>query len=236
MKIKIYSDLHLEFHSHIPKYLLNDNCDVLVLAGDIDSHRNIDYTLRTFAEAYKKVVFVPGNHEFYGTELHAIDSNGVEVLQPGVFTYLGVTFIGATLWSDFGSARIAELGPIASGINDFRLIHGFNLQACRTIHRKEFKFIQDASIRYPGKKVIITHFLPSYACISPRYIGSPANAYFATEHREFIESLEDTLWIYGHTHDSGDFYINKTRMICNPYGYHCRETNSDFNHNLIIEV
>ena len=27
------------------------------------------------------------------------------------------------------------------------------------------------------------------------------------------------LWIHGHTHDSFDYFINGTRVVCNPRGY-----------------
>ncbi len=40
----------------------------------------------------------------------------------------------------------------------------------------------------------------------------------------------------GHTHDSFDYNINGTRVICNPRGYSTFDANPVFNPNLVIEI
>jgi predicted phosphodiesterase len=73
MKLLIVSDLHLEFgNTYVPP---QTGYDVVIIAGDISNpaSRAVHWAKRdsTFGCA-RDVVYVPGNHEFYGT-----------VLQPG---------------------------------------------------------------------------------------------------------------------------------------------------------
>jgi predicted phosphodiesterase len=46
------------------------------------------------------------------------------------------------------------------------------------------------------------------------------------------------LWIHGHTHDSFDYTVHRTRVVCNPRGYAKAGTNENprFDPDLIIEV
>jgi hypothetical protein len=99
------------------------------------------------------------------------------------------------------------------------------------------RFIKHAYENNPGKKVIVTHFLPAEVCISPRFQGEGLlNYYFANAHDEWISTLSDTTWIFGHTHDRVDLKLGDTRLLCNPYGYFGREVNSAFDYQEYIEV
>ena len=74
MKVQLLSDLHLEWHpDFLPQYA--DGADVLVLAGDIGSYQrgsrldSDDFGLERFSprlagNAWRHVLFIPGNHEF----------------------------------------------------------------------------------------------------------------------------------------------------------------------------
>ncbi len=46
------------------------------------------------------------------------------------------------------------------------------------------------------------------------------------------------LWIHGHTHDSFDYLVNGTRIVCNPRGYARDGVNENprFDPNLLIDV
>jgi hypothetical protein len=46
------------------------------------------------------------------------------------------------------------------------------------------------------------------------------------------------LWIHGHTHDSFDYRLNGTRVLCNPRGYARDGVNENpmFDPQLVIEV
>lgn len=64
MKLHVLSDLHLEF-SDFPAPSVD--ADVIILAGDIGLRSSgVDWASRRFAN--KKVIYVAGNHEFYGAD------------------------------------------------------------------------------------------------------------------------------------------------------------------------
>jgi predicted phosphodiesterase len=119
VRILVLSDLHLEFRRgyEVPQDV---EFDVVVLAGDI--HRPgaeaIAWAQRSFQTP---VIFVPGNHEYYGAELRseleamrgAAAGSHVHVLHQGVAQIDGVTFIGCTLWADFAIPIGNEPEPIS---------------------------------------------------------------------------------------------------------------------------
>ncbi len=68
MKLQIASDLHIEF-GHNPE-LRDVGANVLVLAGDIGcaDMDTVDW-LHDLSSRYEAVLYVAGNHEFYGKDL-----------------------------------------------------------------------------------------------------------------------------------------------------------------------
>jgi len=49
-----------------------------------------------------------------------------------------------------------------------------------------------------------------------------------------IERWQPDLWVHGHVHDSFDYRVGRTRVLCNPRG--CGDENRDFNPGLVVEV
>jgi len=66
-------------------------------------------------------------------------------------------------------------------------------------------------------------------------LGSPYNIFYANELDLLIEDKKPALWLHGHTHESRDYKIGKTRIICNPRGYP-GAVNPNFNSNLILTL
>ena len=68
MRIQVVSDLHLEFHNLLPP--VADGVDVIVCAGDLAPIGTgaVRYAAEEWAEA-RHILYVPGNHEFYGTDI-----------------------------------------------------------------------------------------------------------------------------------------------------------------------
>jgi Icc-related predicted phosphoesterase len=62
------------------------------------------------------------------------------------------------------------------------------------------------------------------------------SATFASSLDEFVVSSGAHLWIHGHTHDSFDYCIGNTRVVCNPGGYPGVEPNSRFVPGLVVRV
>jgi predicted phosphodiesterase len=227
MKLRLLSDIHQEFYED---KLLYGNLgeDVLVLAGDINvgAERTLS-ALRQFANETENIIYVPGNHEYYGGTIAAFDDHirrftrntSIHFLNPGSVKLGDVTFIGAALWTNFRKDAVAKFACSRS-INDFNRIKGFDTDQCSMLHTEHFKYIEEAYAKSQGKKIIVTHFLPAIECISAQYRGTDLlNYYFANDHGDYISTLTDTTWLFGHTHDNVDVHIGDTRCIANPYGY-----------------
>ena len=241
-KIHLLSDLHTEFWKQGQK--LEDlirPADVLVLAGDVGvGPLHVAPILNYYSYHYKDVVYVMGNHECYsGIELKAFEvpKNFRDKLEPNVHflnandkIIQGVNFIGAPLWSNFNEDPLAEHAA-KSMINDFRRIANFTPKKCKGLFYEHFQFIKYAYDKRDQAlpTVIVTHFLPSHKCVADRFAGSGLlNYYFANSLDYFIEDLENTTWLHGHTHDPVNVTIGSTRVLANPLGY--PNERSHFNH------
>lgn len=225
MKIRLISDVHHEFYEDADLYE-NKGEDVLVIAGDLNvGFDACSQSLLKFDTA--DIVYVPGNHEYYKTSTHEFDhkmqkfcvSEHINYLNPDWVSIRGVNFIGATLWTNFRNDKIAQLS-CAGRISDFGIISGHTTESARCLYDLHLAYIKHAYAQVCGPKVIVTHFLPAVECISEQYRGKDLlNTYFANDLGEYISTLQDTTWLFGHTHDCVDITINTTRLIANPYGY-----------------
>src|SRR5690606_7517276 len=91
---------------------------------------------------------------------------------------------------------------------------------------------------HDGPTVVVTHHAPSRKSIHPRFADSLLNAGFVSDAERLIGADRAQLWIHGHTHDSFDYPVNGTRVICNPRGYAKDGVNENplFSPDLIVEV
>src|SRR5215468_9653459 len=97
--IRIHSDLHLEFSDWSPPPVA---ADVVVLAGDIHvGVGGLEWMRRHFPDT--PVIYVPGNHEFYGARVHdvrvalrdAAVRLGIHLLDGQELVVAGTRFLGA---------------------------------------------------------------------------------------------------------------------------------------------
>lgn len=125
MKLWIWSDVHNELQevAYPPREEAPD-CDVIMIAGDLNAAPDLQVTLEFLIRRYEKpILYVPGNHEFYqnkwliGDRDRSLESDrqtikAIETLSlqwPQRFycldkddVIIGSTrFIGASLWVDF---------------------------------------------------------------------------------------------------------------------------------------
>jgi hypothetical protein len=91
---------------------------------------------------------------------------------------------------------------------------------------------------YAGPTVVITHHAPSPKSIHPRFAGSSLNACFASDAERLLDGSRARLWIHGHMHDSFDYCVNRTRVVCNPRGYARDGINENprFDANFLVEI
>jgi hypothetical protein len=73
--------------------------------------------------------------------------------------------------------------------------------------------------------------------VAERYAEDLLSACFASDFDRLMGYSK--LWIHGHTHDSSDYELNGTRVICNPRGY-CKAgkapENTEFNPGLVVQI
>ena len=246
MKLKIFSDLHLEFGSlHLIDELFKDDVDYYVIAGDLSDSRSIIESLSEIDKITNHpVIYVPGNHEYYHSQKGYIDSlfekneeswKNIIILNDNWYIDDNVVFIGSTGWWEDGIT-----GYHLKAMNDFSLIYDIkeNLNGCKWgIQSRRYFEKSLKEFSYKDEKVIcISHNMPSTACISKEFIGDALNVCFAMNYDDLLEYYQPNLWICGHTHDSFDMKVFNTRIVCNPYGYFNYQQNKDFDYNLIIEV
>lgn len=253
MKLHILSDLHIEFSNY---ELPVQEADVLVLAGDIGNGLNGLVYAMNQKKNYRHVIYVPGNHEFYGHHLSKLSlemkefvkKSGVILLDNDTVEIDGVSFIGSTLWTDFRlyGDKLEHIGyymnKAASSLNDFNQIRyatfWFQPSHCATLSIAAQEFIKKELEKNENKtKVVITHHCPSQKSIAEKYLGNPINPCFANNLDTLVEKAD--IWIHGHTHESFDYSIGDCRVVCNPRGYskhQDKQENINFNPDLVIEV
>lgn len=261
MKLYLLSDLHCEFAAFRPDAAVAVAADVVILAGDIDiGSAGIQWAAETFPG--KPVVYVCGNHEFYGQHWEeallemriTAEKVGVFFLENNSVTLDGVRFLGAALWTDFclygQPRRDAAMDLFRKGLNDCRQISAStpvspaaHLTPALVLERHHLsRHWLQAQLAKPfkGKTVVVTHHAPSSGSVAPRYRGDPLTPGFASDLP--VEVLQGAaLWVHGHMHDSSDYLVGTCRVTCNPRGYpldrqHSHFENAQFNPSLLVEI
>jgi predicted phosphodiesterase len=248
MNILVYSDLHLEFGPFDPPAT---NADVVVLAGDIASDcKGLQWARRVFGNL--PIVYVLGNHEFYGEETEELTQSArsvakkfdIHLLECDSAVIGGVRFLGTTLWTDFevdsGITPDEAMRYADQGMSDFRVIRyrsdRLSANDTRKFHIAARAWLQSQlAIPHLGKTVVVTHHLPHTNSIDKQYSNHPLNAAFVSHMPQLVRAPVD-LWIHGHTHSSCDYTVAGTRVVCNPRGYYPYELNQDFDPKLLINV
>jgi Icc-related predicted phosphoesterase len=279
MKIKLVSDLHLEF---VDINIKNDkDYDVLILSGDIlvindlhdhpeSKYGHLEIASLKFGQAraqlfrdflkrcsfqFPHVVYVAGNHEFYHGEFH----RGVEHLReecakfPNIYFLErdiqfieGVLFVGGTLWTDMNKGDPLTQHAISDMMNDFRVIrndeHGYTkLRPAHVMdrYRKTVEYIkQMVDANGDRKCVVVGHHAPSFQSIGEQYKHDTLmNGGYASDLSEFIlDRPQIKLWTHGHMHQTFDYMIGETRVVCNPRGYESHGEVSGWDPDILIEI
>jgi Icc-related predicted phosphoesterase len=251
MKIQYCSDLHLEFEKngrYLTKNPLSVSGDVLILAGDIiplhDEFFN-DPFFGFISENYKKVFWVPGNHEFYYKDINEYSrsynielKNNINIVNNIELQYGGVQFVFSTLWSEI---NVKNEKIIEQSVSDFECISKNNRKLksadFNKLHKDSLDFIKQALKNKNGKTVVVTHHLPSYLCNSPEHNNSPINEAFCVDLTDYIKKTGVNFWIYGHSHfNQKPTYIGNTILLTNQLAYvHCNE-HRNFKRNAYIKI
>ncbi len=236
MKIRVLSDLHMEFTGYQPAYLESVGEDLVVLAGDIGMGVDgIEWAQTAFAG--RPVVYVLGNHEFYGHDWEdllvqarnaALGSN-VAILENDAFDIGGLRVLGCTLWTDFksqGAAHYKRASSLARrSMNDFLMIRKRTqkwaaLLPSDAVQRCEhsYRWLRDSIAASDRPLLVITHHAPTVHGLNPEFEHDPLSPAF---HNAFDELLVPPVaaWIYGHNHYSFEGRVNGVQLVSNQRGY-----------------
>lgn len=229
MKIQFVSDLHLEMGYNITPMLIPQLGDVLVLAGDIHTGlEGLKYAIR-HSEYFDHVIYILGNHEYYGKDIVHLTNmiraygtpSNVHCLLDSSVLINDVWFYGTTLWSKI--AKVEEI-TVSQYLNDYyritkNTINNFSIQDSNELYDKSLAGIELFTRQHKNDKTcVVTHHLPSYACIHKKYSDSQVNSAFASNAIHTLSHVPD-VWIHGHTHTSVDVKIDNCRVVANPRGY-----------------
>lgn len=262
MRLLVISDLHLEFGpftfpSPLPAF------DVAVFAGDVS--KSITAAVEWMQSERKQVlrdcpiVYVPGNHEFYGSEMKSALAHGraaaelanVNLLARQSVVIDGVRFIGCILWTDYRLLSKPKISMVIAGqeLNDHRLIRyreddghysRFMPWHAAAEHRLDLAFIRsELGTQHNGPTVLVTHHAPHPGSVQPRHQGSSLSPAFVSDLSALIEEYQPELWIHGHDHGSHDYRVGRTRVLANQAGYPSARgdrENPGFNPARVVEV
>lgn len=239
--------------------------DLVVLAGDIARQdAGIHHSLSLFRQRMRgPIVFVPGNHEYHRTDRASVVQarnhvestlRGVHWLDGDLVEIDGVRILGTTLWYRRPKAPVHLDARLTSTDEEWArgIGHGLSADGDKPYVFVDFQEIPSLSswvydesargLRFLDENlregdVVVTHFLPSQLSVTPRYANTISNCWYVNDVEALIRERKPALWIHGHTHDSLDYTIGSTRVVCNPLGYvTLGRFNPSFDEKLIVDV
>jgi Icc-related predicted phosphoesterase len=243
MRLQLLSDLHFEFHRDGGRSFVDSldptGIDVLVLSGDVAVAEGIPPALALLCGRLRdaSVVYVHGNHEFYGSDRNFVlditkqakaENPNLVWLESSGVQLSGFNFLGAPLW--FPLSTVDE--RLKHAMNDFSAIEDFE----SWVYDENAKAIAFLEQQLRPGDIVVTHHLPSQRCVAPRFDGHPLNPFFVCDLTELIIERRPRLWLHGHSHASVHAQIGETAVLCNPFGYAVEELNPEFLDRLVVDL
>lgn len=250
MKVRVVSDIHLEHRQNEPPFPVGSG-EILILAGDILSaryfktdgylHKVYDTFLEDCSKNYDKVLYVKGNHEFYGynyegTHKKILDNlpDNFHLLENETIKIGNVNFIGFTFWTDFRKENPLEMMDAQSYMNDYKVIRitsnyrKLNTNDTLQFHKDSKQYLLNKLDELKDEEVfVISHHSPTLQSIAPEFKNSCNGAYCSDLDDLILDHPNIKHWVFGHSHTAMDFYIGGCRVINNAVGYPGQDTGFD---------
>lgn len=249
------SDLHLEGQDF--KWLLPKG-DVLIVAGDLchaaclSPMRRDPYAVaqrdraRRFVDVaaanFPRVLLIAGNHDHYDGVFD--DTAGlmrehlpaVTVLDDTAVEIGGVSFFGATLWTDLDGRNEAGYDRIRRGVGEYFFVKtraGADLRKLTpadtlAAHERSLAALTRHLAAFPERPtVVVTHHAPSRLGVDPLQAGNGLDGAYVSQLDGLIEGLVGVpYWIHGHTHIRKQYRIGATQVLVNCRGLDARDRNA----------
>ena len=236
MRVFAVSDIHVDYEANAKWVgdlsVADYQDDVLILAGDVtDTRQLLEWTIGTLARRFRKVLFVPGNHDLWVIRedrgksslqkfeevRSAVESSGASTR---TFRERGVSIIPLLGWYDYSFGEPSEeLRSIWMDYRACRWPEGYTEREV-TAH---FAALNEGQAGGPGDKVITySHFLPRID-LMPRYLPGAAQVLYpilgSTQTDLQLRALGSSLHVYGHSHVNREVKIDGVNYINNAFGY-----------------
>ena len=253
MRLHVISDLHLEFKQFFESHFEDfedrvPESDLVILAGDIGSNLS---GLRFAQSLETPVIYVAGNHEYYGQALPHLTKRleeqalqtSVQFLENRAVAIDSVRVLGCTLWTDFEllGDREQAMQKAEESMNDFRRIrkspefHRLRPEKVWRLHRDSLEWLERTlESPFNGETIVVTHHAPSPRSLGEFFRTDPLAPAFASDLEWLLEKYKIDIWVHGHTHRSVDYYLDGTRILSNQCGYPGEPTG--FNPDLLVTI
>ena len=236
MRVFALSDIHIDFDVNarwIADLSIDDyQDDVLILAGDVSAApRLLNWCLSILTRRFKKVLFVPGNHELWviredcrKNSLQKFEQVCALAESTGAsmqaFCERGVSIIPLFAWYDYSFGEPS---------NELRLLWG-DYRACRWPSgfteehiASHFASLNDKQTRLAGSTVITySHFLPRLD-LMPEFNPSVRKFLYPVMGSAKLElqlrKHNPDIHVYGHSHVNRQVKIDGVSYINNAFGY-----------------
>ncbi len=263
MRIIYFSDIHIEFRERQPEtgwvdiYPLGlgpdlqayrGRVDLAILAGDIGTIRAGSFgTAQDYAQQVSEylecpVVFVPGNHEYYGgffpadrDSLRRQPQSGVTILDRGMAYFPHpegqLRVLGVTFWTDYFALddQSHAMDVARQSINDHQRITladwtRFKPEDALAEHLLSREWLSNRLEEFHlGPTIIVTHHVPHPAARNHNFaIDDPLGPVFFSDCSQLIEAAGlkgVTAWIFGHHHYCVDVTVSGVRLLSAQLGY-----------------
>jgi predicted phosphodiesterase len=210
MKFALLSDIHAD-HAPIDIFTLDlpHDLDLIIVAGDLHTNDVRRQIILRELGLYAETLFIPGNHDYWGPTPAKVPTAEI--------TIKGIKVSAATLWTTMTQEQwvLYKLG-----MNDYRYMYASNgpweYPNYMKAHDEQRKFLLES-----GADIIVSHHAPSWKSIAPQYHGDALNFAYVNEFDHIIQNLpyKPKFWFHGHVHNSFDYMIGDTRVVCHPRGY-----------------
>jgi predicted phosphodiesterase len=236
MRIFALSDIHVDYAANA-QWIANLSAtdyrnDVLILAGDVtDVPRLFEWCLTTLALRFRRVLFVPGNHDLwvmrdsrkrdslekFSAVAKVVDSSGASMR---AWHASGLSIIPLFGWYDYSFGDPSdELKSIWMDYHACRWPDGFREQEIAA----HFDAMNAHQSPAPDNTVItFSHFLPRID-LMPAMIPPSKRILYpilgTTKLEQQLRLVNPSIHVYGHSHVNRNRKIDGVSYINNAFGY-----------------
>lgn len=243
-QFRLVSDTHMELtrknNLRLPS-LSTDKETVLILAGDIGTWKQATSWMIAIKEQFAHIVYVVGNHEYYGQEMGMLINNirerlnqhdNLHFLENNSLALDDCLLVGASLWTDMNNNDPQAIAVCGKHMNDYHNIMIGSVEVKRrltpqdtiSIHRESLKYFEQVIESATQPVIIVTHHAPTIGKVTDEDIGSFDDRIqyaYASDLYHWLNQRNDKVvaWCHGHTHKSMIYRLADVPVFTNAKGY-----------------